>query len=124
LNNVGNADINVVYKNIEDIVTKYKGDFIQAILEDPAKYGGGRNQETTLKEIGKQLKAIGRQQLLDNLLLDAASNNNVGLVKNLLTAGAKVNAVDGFGFTSLHLARSEEVTRLLLDGGAKVNAVD
>lgn len=62
-----------------------------------------------------------------SLLLSYASKGNVTAIKELLDAGAAVNASDYDGRTALHLAACEghlPVAELLLQRGADVNPVD
>jgi serine/threonine-protein phosphatase 6 regulatory ankyrin repeat subunit B len=56
-----------------------------------------------------------------NALVDAAGHGDVARVKELIQAGARVNAEDRFGITPLAAAGSREVFDLLLRAGADVN---
>lgn len=64
---------------------------------------------------------------LDRALVEESKEGDLQAVANLLVAGAKVDAVDGFGRTPLLWAVTNdhiEVAELLLSFGANVNAVD
>ena len=68
-----------------------------------------------------------RNPVLDNPLIDASGQGDLGKVRDLLDRGAGVNAVDGSKETPLHWASCyghEAVAALLLERGAGVNAVD
>ena len=57
-------------------------------------------------------------------LIDAAKENNVALVKQLIERGADVNGVDGVGRTALYWAAKSgfvECTKVLLEANADVN---
>lgn len=57
-------------------------------------------------------------------VIRAAYNNDTALARQLLEAGADVNAKEGNGWTALQHAvdqDNEELTRLLLDHGAEIN---
>ena len=59
-----------------------------------------------------------------NELHSAIRNNDLGLARALIEAGACVNAQDEHLSTPLHNARSIEAAQLLISGGACVNASD
>ena len=57
-------------------------------------------------------------------LIDAAENNDIQRVRELLDSGADINFKDRYGFTALIRATAEghtEMVRLLLDYGADIN---
>ena len=54
----------------------------------------------------------------------AASNGNIEVIKQHLTAGADVNAKNDSGLTPLHYAESKEIAEILITAGADVNAGD
>src|SRR5262249_55103036 len=56
-----------------------------------------------------------------NALVDAAGHGDLARVKELIQAGARVDAEDRFGITPLAAAGSREVFDLLLQAGADVN---
>jgi ankyrin repeat protein len=58
------------------------------------------------------------------LVVQAASNSNVEMIKELIKAGAPVNAVDESNLSALYksvLSRDLEITRVLLSSGANIN---
>lgn len=59
--------------------------------------------------------------ILNNRLIDA---NNTDEIKELIEAGADINARDNKGKTALMYALTSEKTKLLLEAGADVNARD
>lgn len=61
------------------------------------------------------------------LLTAAMLGNNYSIVEILLDKGARINAVDGEGWSALHWASNEghiESVKLLLYWGADINAID
>ena len=57
-------------------------------------------------------------------LRHAVAKGEVGMVRELLLAGANANAADGEGKAALHLARSDLVAATLLDHGADIELED
>lgn len=60
----------------------------------------------------------------DDALIDAAAEGDLKKVGDLIGKGANVNARSEMGETPLHVAKSGEVARLLIENGADVNARD
>ena len=61
----------------------------------------------------------------DKLLLNAATDGNEGLARELIQGGARLRATDEDGQTALHLAvlnNHEQLVRLLVENGAEVEA--
>ena len=65
--------------------------------------------------------------IFDNDLIDAAQNNDIDLVRQLLDNGIDINVRDDTGNTTLARASLNghiEIVKLLLDRGADINSID
>ncbi|KAJ8684588.1 hypothetical protein QAD02_020380 [Eretmocerus hayati] len=65
-------------------------------------------------------------QNMSQILLSAAKDDNVVLLKILVKNGANVNIIDKFGTTVLHFVvwnKNHNLVKFLLDKGAQVNAI-
>jgi serine/threonine-protein phosphatase 6 regulatory ankyrin repeat subunit B len=74
------------------------------------------------------MNAEKEQRKLDEESIDACSNYNLEIVKELLAKGADVSTTTSSGYTPLHLACSKSnlkmIAKLLLDNGANVNTTN
>ncbi len=78
---------------------------------------------TCLLLVGADI-ARGKTTVVDDALFEAAAKGDLQTVRSLAGKGANVNARNAMGETPLHVAKSEEVARFLMERGADVNARD
>ena len=92
-----------------------------------ASHNGDIKSMKVLMELGADVE--GKKQNGHSALLSAAHNKlrDPGCVRELLEAGANVNACDNYGSNALMVAASDghnKIIQVLLDAGTDVNAVD
>lgn len=82
----------------------------------------------TKSEPATQQKTVKGDDFIQELALhDAVRAKDLALVKELISKGMEVNAVDKYGYTPLHLAsrlNQVEIAQTLIANGATVNTVD
>ena len=82
-----------------------------------------------LIENGAKLTTAKQKELAGEVLLKAAKNNDIDVVRSLIAQGVDVNTKDKYGQTPLHhavyhSAPNEELIKLLIENKADVNAKD
>jgi ankyrin len=115
-------------ENVEHLLSKYKADPNQ-LADTSALFVAA--QDGYLPTVKALLRhganpSIWHPEMQVTPLHIAASNDHIFAVRELLAAGAAVDAVSGKGFTPLIMACSQgyvESTRALLEAGANVNYI-
>ncbi len=82
----------------------------------------------TQNQTAQEQKMVKGDDFVQDLALhDAVRAKDLALVKELISKGMEVNAVDKYGYTPLHLAarlNQVEIAQTLVESGATVNSVD